>query len=166
MSVEEKFTAVAQPQVPEPIVAIGILSPPDTWEANTNIDMWSRHKDQRMSQAKIEGFGPLNTRKNCQALIAVTDHRIHAFAVKSKSFGRYQIIETIGDWARDDFIATAQVDELNGPFDFWIPSQNRRHQLDITMPFMGGMSERFLDATAPGWRQQSSKKWQTEPAVN
>ena len=104
----------AQPHVPEPVLAVGILQPAGTWGA--------------MGVGQMSGLA---------GMIALTTDRLYAFNVKPK--GRsFKIVDAVGDWDRRDVKVATTPGKLATKVIFDVESTGAHYELEATTIMSAG----------------------------
>jgi hypothetical protein len=146
----EQTKANVQPHVDEPVIAVGILQPAGTW-GSIGIGQVSRLASIVMRKAankRAGGLGKQGEFRSQMALVAVTEHKLHAF--NAKPWGRqFQVAEPVGAWAWDDLKIETTKGSLSTKVVIDVLSSGEHYELEATAILqMKGHTDAFLAALA------------------
>lgn len=150
-SAEESFRqmqALAQPHVPEPVTAVGMLQPAGTW-GNMGVSRFSpalasfnRHRHNKAAG----GLAKTGMMKRPQlALVALTEGRVYAFAATIKK-GGWVVGDGIGAWDRSDLQIGTNPGRLATKVVIDVASTDEHYELEATTVGDGGFTNLFLQA--------------------
>jgi hypothetical protein len=143
----QKLKDVAQPNVPEPIIAIGMLQPAGTWGAfgAGQLSGLAGTLMRRSANKKAGGLAKQGAFTTKTALIAVTAARIYAF--NAKPSGRsWKIVDEVGDWDRSDLTITTTPGTMSTKVVVDVQSTGDHFELEATTVMSAGDFTRpFLD---------------------
>ena len=144
-----KVNETAQEQVPEPVVASGILQPAGTWgsfgldQVSGVAAMFKRRKVNK----DAGGLARTSWKGTKTVLLAVTGEKLYAFAVKQK--GRNWKVEgQIGVWNRSDLDVETTPGKLATKVVFDVQPTGEHYELEATTVGSAGFNEPFLAAIA------------------
>jgi hypothetical protein len=144
-----KVNETAQEQVPEPVVASGILQPAGTWgsfgldQVSGVAAMFKRRKVNK----DAGGLARTSWKGTKTVLLAVTGEKLYAFAVKQK--GRNWKVEgQIGVWNRSDLDVETTPGKLATKVVFDVQPTGEHYELEATTVGSAGFNDPFLAAIA------------------
>jgi hypothetical protein len=156
-SFAEQTKASVQPHVDEPIMAVGVLQPAGLW-GSIGVGQISRIAGvlTRMSaNKKSAGLGKVGEFKSQFALLAVTEHKLHAF--NAKPWGRqFKVADEIGVWDRSDVNIATTKGTVSTKVVIDVVSTSEHYELEAsTILQLKGHNDAFLAAldtflAAPG----------------
>ena len=141
---------VAQPHVPEPVIAVGMLQPAGMWGSvgAGQLSGLAGTLMRRSANKKAGGMAKNSAFRTRTALIAVTEDRIYAF--NAKTSGRKWVIDdAVGDWDRSDLTITTTPGKLSTKVVVDVKSTGDHYELeattimsagDFTQPFLNEIS--------------------------
>jgi hypothetical protein len=144
-----QLTDLAQPHVPEPVTAVGMLQPAGTWgafgagKASPLLGSILRHKHNKAAG----GLARTGMMKRPQmALVAVTDARVYALDAIYKSNG-WAVGDAIGDWDRSDLRVETTPGRLATKVVIDVVSTGEHYELEATtVADSVGFTDTFLQA--------------------
>jgi hypothetical protein len=147
-SFAEQTKENVQPHVDEPINAVGVLQPAGIW-GSIGVGQISRIAGvlTRMSaNKKSGGLGKVGEFKANFALVAVTEHKLHAF--NAKPFGRqFKVQDTVGAWDRSDVNVVTTKGTVSTKVVIDVVSTGEHYELEAsTILQMKGHNDAFLAA--------------------
>jgi hypothetical protein len=146
----QKMKDVAQPRVPEPIVAIGMLQPAGTWGAfgAGQLSGLAGTLMRRSANKKAGGLAKSGAFSTKVALVAVTEARLYAF--NAKPSGRnWKIVDEAGDWDRSDLTIATTPGKLSTKVVVDVQSTGDHFELEATTVMTADDFNRaFLDEIA------------------
>lgn len=129
----QKMKDIVQPEVPEPVVSVGMLQPAGTWGA-AGIGQLSGLAGMVMRKAATKragGMGKVTEFKTRIALIALSEKRLYAFNAKPK--GRSWKVEgAVGDWDRSDLAIETTPGKLATKVVIDVKSTGAHFELEAT----------------------------------
>ena len=144
-----KVNETAQEQVPEPVVASGILQPAGTWgsfgldQVSGVAAMFKRRKVNK----DAGGLARTSWKGTKTVLLAVTGDKLYAFAVKQK--GRNWKVEgQLGKWNRSDLDVETIPGKLATKVVFDVQPTGEHYELEATTVGSAGFNDPFLAAIA------------------
>ena len=144
-----RVNETAQEQVPEPVVASGILQPAGTWgsfgldQVSGVAAMFKRRKVNK----DAGGFARTSWKGTKTVLLAVTGDKLYAFAVKQK--GRNWKVEgQLGKWNRSDLDVETIPGKLATKVVFDVQPTGEHYELEATTVGSAGFNDPFLAAIA------------------
>ncbi len=144
-----RVNETAQEQVPEPVVASGILQPAGTWgsfgldQVSGVAAMFKRRKVNK----DAGGLARTSWKGTKTVLLAVTGEKLYAFAVKQK--GRNWKVEgQFGVWNRSDLDVETTPGKLATKVVFDVQPTGEHYELEATTVGSAGFNEPFLAAIA------------------
>ncbi len=144
-----RVNETAQEQVPEPVVASGILQPAGTWgsfgldQVSGVAAMFKRRKVNK----DAGGLARTSWKGTKTVLLAVTSEKLYAFAVKQK--GRNWKVEgQFGVWNRSDLDVETTPGKLATKVVFDVQPTGEHYELEATTVGSAGFNEPFLAAIA------------------
>jgi hypothetical protein len=142
------LTDLAQPYVPEPVVAVGMLQPAGTW-GNYGISKVSpalaaivRHRHNKAAGG-LARTGSM--RRPQMALLALTETRVYALAVTFKS-GGWAVGDAIGTWDRSDLRVETTPGRMATKVEIDVISTGEHYVLEATTTGDDGFTGTFLQA--------------------
>jgi hypothetical protein len=142
----QQMKDAAQPHVPAPVVAVGILQPAGTWGAMGFGQMSgiAGMIARKAANDRSSGLGKNGAFSTKAAMLALTADRIYAFNVKPK--GRaFKVVSEVGDWARDDVKVATSKGKLSTKVVLDVVSSGDHFELEATTVMqMGGFTDIFL----------------------
>lgn len=142
-----KVNETAQEQVPEPVVASGILQPAGTWgsfgldQVSGVAAMFKRRKVNK----DAGGLARTSWKGTKTVLLAVTAEKLYAFAVKQK--GRNWKVEgQLGKWNRSDLDVETSPGKLATKVVFDVQPTGEHYELEATTVGSAGFNDPFLAA--------------------
>jgi hypothetical protein len=142
-----KVNETAQEQVPEPVVASGILQPAGTWgsfgldQVSGVAAMFKRRKVNK----DAGGLARTSWKGTKTVLLAVTGDNLYAFAVKQK--GRNWKVEgQLGKWNRSDLDVETTRGKLATKVVFDVQPTGEHYELEATTVGSAGFNDPFLAA--------------------
>jgi hypothetical protein len=147
-SFAEQTKENVQPHVDEPIVAVGVLQPAGTF-GSVGVGQISRIAGvlTRLSaNKKSGGLSKVGEFKGNFALVAVTEHKLHAF--NAKSVGRqFNVQDPVGAWDRSDLNVVTTKGTLSTKVVIDVVSTGEHYELEASMmPPLKGHNDAFLPA--------------------
>jgi hypothetical protein len=146
----QKMMDVAQPHVPEPVIAVGMLQPAGTWGAfgAGQLSGLAGSLMRRAANKKAGGLAKQGAFSTKTALFAVTADRIYAF--NAKPSGRnWKIVDEVGDWDRSDLTITTTPGKMSTKVVVDVQSTGDHFELEATTVMNAGdFTQRFLDEIA------------------
>jgi len=144
----EQTKASVQPHVDEPIIAVGVLQPAGIW-GSIGVGQFSRVAGMlsRMSaNKKAGGLGKVGEFKANMALVAVTEHKLHAF--NAKPWGRqFKVQDPVGAWDRADLNVATTKGTVSTKVVIDVVSTGDHYELEAsTILQMKGHNDAFLAA--------------------
>ena len=144
-----RVNETAQEQVPEPVVASGILQPAGTWgsfgldQVSGVAAMFKRRKVNK----DAGGLARTSWKGTKTVLLAVTGEKLYAFAVKQK--GRNWKVEgQLGKWNRSDLDVETIPGKLATKVVFDVQPTGEHYELEATTVGSAGFNDPFLAAIA------------------
>jgi len=144
-----KVNETAQEQVPEPVVASGILQPAGTWgsfgldQVSGVAAMFKRRKVNK----DAGGLARTSWKGTKTVLLVVTGEKLYAFAVKQK--GRTWKVEgQLGVWNRSDLDVETTPGKLATKVVFDVTPTGEHYELEATTVGSAGFNDPFLAAIA------------------
>ncbi len=144
-----RVNETAQEQVPEPVVASGILQPAGTWgsfgldQVSGVAAMFKRRKVNK----DAGGLARTSWKGTKTVLLAVTGEKLYAFAVKQK--GRNWKVEgQFGVWNRSDLDVETTPGKLATKVVFDVQPTGEHYELEATTVGSAAFNEPFLAAIA------------------
>jgi hypothetical protein len=112
----ESIRAKVQAEVPEPVLATGMVQPAGTWGAAGLMSLTPAGGLLRQRSAN-KNAGALSTRgamfkTNRQTMLAVTDDKLYAFETKT-GWGGVKILGTLATWNRSDLKIQTQPGKIS-----------------------------------------------------
>jgi hypothetical protein len=143
---------VAQPHVPEPVIAVGMLQPAGTWGAfgAGQLSGLAGSLLRRSANKKAGGLAKQGAFSTKTALLAVTEHRLYAF--NAKTSGRnWKIVDEVGDWDRSDLTITTTPGKMSTKVVVDVQSTGDHFELEATTVMTAAeFTQPFLDEIAKG----------------
>ena len=144
-----QLTDLAQPHVPEPVTAVGMLLPAGAWggfvagKANPLVGSILRHRHNKAAG----GLARTGMMKRPQmALVAVTEARVYALAATFKSSG-WAVGDAIGTWDRSDLRVETSPGRLATKVVLDVVSTGEHYELEATTVADDvGFTDAFLQA--------------------
>lgn len=144
-----QLTDLAQPHVPEPVTAVGMLMPAGTWgafgigKASPLLGSILRHKHNKSAG----GLARTGMMKRPQmALVALTDARVYALAATFKS-SSWAVSDAIGNWDRSDLRVQTTPGRLATKVVIDVVSTGEHYELEATTVADNvGFTDAFLQA--------------------
>ena len=144
-----KVNETAQEQVPEPVLAAGILQPAGTW-GSFGLDQVSGVAamfKRRKSNQGAGGLAKTSWKGTKTVLLAVTGEKLYAFSCKQK--GRnWKIQEQLGAWNRSDLKVETTPGKLSTKVVFDVEPTGEHYELEATTVSTANFNEPFLAAIA------------------
>ena len=144
----DKFKATVQAQVPEPVIAVGLLQPAGTWGAMGG-DQLSGIVGSLMRKSankRSQGLGKNSAFKTKMAVVAVTDGRVYAFNAKGWGL-QTKIADKVGDWSHDELEVTVTPGKMSTQFVIVVTETGDRYELETNaLMAMGGFTDDFVKA--------------------
>ena len=144
-----RVNETAQEQVPEPVVASGILQPAGTWGSfglNQVSGVAAMFKRRKVNK-DAGGLARTSWKGTKTVLLAVTGEKLYAFAVKQK--GRNWKVEgQFGVWNRSDLDVETTPGKLATKVVFDVQPTGEHYELEATTVGSAGFNEPFLAAIA------------------
>lgn len=144
-----KVNETAQEQVPEPVVAAGILQPAGTWgtfgldKVSGVAAMFKRHSANK----NAGGLAKTSWKGTKTVLLAVTGDKLYAFACKQK--GRsWKIENRLGEWNRSDLKVETTPGKLATKVIVDVEPTGEHYELEATTVGSAGFNDPFLAAIA------------------
>jgi hypothetical protein len=138
---------LAQPHVPEPVVAASILQPAGSM-GNLGLGKISPLAAMIMKKKankKAGGLARDSAFSTEQAFIVVTAHRVYAF--NSKRAGReWKVLDPVGSWDRNDLTVTKTPGKLTTKVALDIGATGEHYELEATTMADQGVSSALLEA--------------------
>jgi hypothetical protein len=142
----QQMKDAAQPHVPEPVVAVGILQPAGTWgamgfgELSGIAGMIAR----KAANTRSGGLGKNGAFTTKTAMIVLSEERLYAFNVKAK--GRsFKVIDEVGDWPRNEVTVETKKGTMSTKVVLDIAATGDHYELEATTIMqMGGATDVFL----------------------
>jgi len=135
----QQMKETAQPHVPEPVLAVGILQPAGTWGA-MGVGQMSGLAGmiaRKATNDRSGGMGKSGAFSTKAAMIALTTDRLYAFNVKPK--GRsFKIVDAVGDWDRRDVKVATTPGKLATKVIFDVESTGAHYELEATTIMSAG----------------------------
>jgi hypothetical protein len=143
----QKMKDVAQPRVPEPVIAVGMLQPAGMWGSfgAGQLSGLAGTLMRRSANKKAGGLARNGAFTTRTALLAATEGRIYAF--NAKPSGRnWKIVDEIGDWDRSDLTITTTPGKLSTKVVVDVQSTGDHFELEATTVMSAGdFTQPFLD---------------------
>jgi hypothetical protein len=144
-----KVNETAQEQIPEPVLAAGILQPAGTW-GSFGLDhvsgvaaMFKRHKANKSAG----GLAKTSWKGTKTVLLAVTGEKLYAFACKQK--GRtWKVEDQLGVWSRSDLKVETTPGKLATKVVFDVEPTGEHYELEATTVGSAGVNDPLLAAIA------------------
>jgi len=145
----EQAKADAQPQVPEPILAVGFLQPAGSWGAfgMSKISGWAGTAAQRDANKRAKGLAKSGGFKPKVAMLAVTEPTIYVFSSAPARGGTMKVGDLIAAWPRDDIAITVAPGRLAAQVTIDVPETGDRFELEATL--LNGFNDPFLALLPP-----------------
>jgi hypothetical protein len=142
----QQMKDAAQPHVPEPVVAVGILQPAGSWGAMGfgQVSGLAGMIARKAANDRSGGLGKNGAFSTKAAMLALTADRVYAFNVKPR--GRtFKVVSEVGDWARDDLKVETAKGKLSTKVVLDVVSTGDHFELEATTIMqMGGFTDVFL----------------------
>jgi len=140
----------AQPQVPEPIVAVGWLQPAGSWGAFgiSKINGWAGTSAQADANARAKGLAKAGGFRPKMAMLAVTASTIHVFSATPARGGTMKVGDLIAVWPRDDIVVSVVPGRMAAQVAIDVPATGDRFELEATT-IRGGFNDAFLAEVGP-----------------
>ncbi len=142
----EKMKETAQPHVPEPVVAVGLLQPAGTWGSFGlgYISPLARMFKQRGANKRTGGMAKVGAFKTKMAMLAITADKVYAFNASPK--GRnWKVQDQVGAWDRKDLKITTEPGRLATRVRVDVASTGEHFELEATTVGTKGFHDTFLD---------------------
>lgn len=126
--------ADAQPQVPEPIAAIGWLQPAGSWGAFgiSKLSGWAGTSAQSDANKRAKGLAKAGGFKPKMAMLAVTASTIHVFSATATRKGTMQVGDLIAVWPRDEIRIGVTPGRMAAQVTIDVPETGDRFELEAT----------------------------------
>lgn len=124
----------AQPQVPEPILAVGWLQPAGTWGAFgiSKLSGWAGTSAQADANKRAKGLATAGGFRPKTAMLAVTESTIHVFSATPARGGTMRVGDLIAIWPRDEIVVTATPGRMAAQVIVEVPATGDRFELEAT----------------------------------
>ena len=144
-----KVNETAQEEIPEPVVAAGILQPAGTWgsfgldQVSGVAAMFKRPKANK----DAAGLARTSWKGTKTVLLAVTGEKLYAFACKQK--GRnWKLEDQLGVWDRSDLKVETTPGKLATKVVFDVEATGEHYELEATTVGSSGVNDSLLAAIA------------------
>jgi hypothetical protein len=142
------YLALVQPSVPEPVIAVGVLSPAGTWGNMLGSKLSpgagsagrARNNKRAGGLARTGGF-----KTPTMATIALTADRAYVFHTGFKH-GQQILEEHVVTWERNDLRVTVQPGKLATTIVFDVVSTGDHYELEGNNVRDDGFTQAFIDA--------------------
>jgi hypothetical protein len=148
----QKLKDSAQPHVPEPVVAVGMLQPAGAYGAfgAGQLSGIAGSFMRRSSNKKAGGLAKQGLLGTKLAMIVLTEAHVYAFGAKPS--GRsWKVLDQLGEWERSDltFIVDAP-GKMSTKVTVDVASTGDRFELEAMTAMSGAdLARPFLDAISP-----------------
>lgn len=139
----------AQPQVPEPIEAIGWLQPAGSWGAFgiSTLSPWAGTSAQADANQRAKGLAKAGGFAPKMAMLAVTATAIHVFSASPARGGTMKVGDLIAVWPRDEIVVTVTPGRMAAQVTVDVPATADRFELEATT--IRDFNDDFLAAVGP-----------------
>jgi len=143
---------LAQPHVPAPVLAAGILQPAGTWagyRVGNTLPLVGQLMRRRADEdagafTAFTGAGAMHT-----GLFALTDDKLYAFDARPAG-SRWRVGEQVVVWERKDLTVETTAGKLATKVVIGVPSTGERYELEVTTAAHHDGVEAFLDELQRG----------------
>jgi hypothetical protein len=140
-----KLNATAQEQVPDPVLAVGLLQPAGTWGSFGlgRLSPLAGMIKQRSANKKAGGLAKSGGFKTKQAMIVLTGDKMYAFNAAQKGYS-WKVQEQVGAWNRDDVKVTTESGKLSTKVVLDVGSTGEHFELEATTAGAKGFHDAFF----------------------
>jgi hypothetical protein len=132
----QKLIDLVQPEVAEPIVALGVFQPEGSWRASASHLVGSDAVGsgiQNDANQRAGGLARNGVFTMKMALVAATEHEIHVFSVKPRSMSGFKLVGEVAAWRREDVRFRITSPGMSTSIYLEVVPTNEAYELEATM---------------------------------